>query len=136
MPFSGTPSSEPCVPLVAAHSSSSPLGRAGICCAGPCCAVRRLVSSGAVGVYEAVCRPAAVMFGDGLAGHRLSDGRVPGFPLVEGVWWAVDVQQRFSAQRALSVLVTQGVLPGRGQLWGFALVSPVGPVLGQGRVVG
>lgn len=82
--YCGDPPSEPCLPLVAAHGSSSPRGRAGVCLAGPCCAVRCLVASGAVGVYEAVCRPAAV-FGDGLAGHRLSDGRVPGFPLMEGV---------------------------------------------------
>ena len=87
------------------------------------------VTAGAVGVYEAVCRPAAVVLGDGLAGHRLSDGRVPGLPLVGGVGQAVGVEQRFPAQRASSVLVTQGVLPRRCQLWGFCLASPVGPVL-------
>jgi hypothetical protein len=89
-----------------------------------------------VGVYEAVCRPAAVVFGDGLAGHRLADGCVPGLPLVWTVRHAIGEQQWFPTQRALSVLLTQGVLPGRGQLWGLSLASPVGPVAGQGRVIG
>ena len=43
------------------------------------------VTAGVVGVYEAVCRPAAGVLGDGLAGHRLADGRVPGLPLAGGV---------------------------------------------------
>ena len=93
------------------------------------------VTAGAVGVYEAVFRPAAGVLGDGLAGHRLADGRVPGLPLAEGVGWAVGVEQWFPAQRALSVLVTQGALPRRCQLWGFAFASPGGPVLSEGRVV-
>jgi hypothetical protein len=43
-----------------------------------------------VGVYEAVFRPAAVVLGDGLAGHRLSEGRLPGLPLAGGVGrWSV-----------------------------------------------
>ena len=44
--FPAPPSSEPCVPLVAAHGSSSPRGRAGICSTGPCLAVRRLADVG------------------------------------------------------------------------------------------
>jgi hypothetical protein len=83
--FPAPRSSEPCGPLVAAHGSSSPRGRAGICCCGPCFASVVWMATGAVGVYEVVFRPAAVVLGDGLAGHRLADGRVPGLPLVEGV---------------------------------------------------
>jgi putative transposase len=33
-----------------------------------------------------VFRPAGAVAGDGLAGHRLADGRVPGLPLAGGVW--------------------------------------------------
>jgi hypothetical protein len=101
--FPASPSSEPCGPLVVAHGSSSPRGRAGSCWTVPGRAPR-LVSAGAVGVEEAVCRPAAVVFGDGLVGHRLADGRVPGLPLGEGVGYVVGEQQRFPAQRAEPVL--------------------------------
>ena len=55
------------------------------------------VTAGAVGVYEAVFRPAGAVVGDGLAGHRLADGRVPGLPLAGGVWRAVGEQQQFPA---------------------------------------
>ena len=60
------------MPLIAAHGSSNPRGLAGI--------VRLLVgilrlavwvTSGAVGVYEAACRPAAAAFGDGPVGQGL-----------------------------------------------------------------
>ena len=94
------------------------------------------VTAGAVGVYEAACGPAAAAFGDGLVGQRLADAPVPGLPLGEGVWWAVHVEQRFPTQRAESLLDAQVALPGLGDLWGCAFASPVGPVLGQGRVVG
>src|ERR1017187_5575711 len=94
------------------------------------------VTPGAVGVYEAVFRPASVLFGDGLAGHRLPDGGVPGLPLAEGVGYVIGEQQQLPAQRALSGLVTQGVMPRRRQLRGLLLSPPVSPVLGQGRVVG
>src|SRR5205809_3143068 len=52
--FPASPSSEPCWPLVAAHGSSSPHGRAGICfllVRAVLCAA--YVAAGAVGVYEA-----------------------------------------------------------------------------------
>ena len=94
------------------------------------------LTAGAVGVHEAVFRPAGAVVGDGLAGHRLADGRVPGLPLAGGVWYVVGEQQRFPAQQALPVLVPQGAVPGRGQLRGFLFPPPVGPVLGEGRVTG
>ncbi len=135
--FPAPPSSEPCLPLVAAHGSSSPRGRSGSCGL----LVRAVrpavwVAAGAVGVYEAVFRPAGAVVGDGLAGHRLADGREPGLPLAGGVRCAVGEQQQFSACRAQPSLAPQGGLPGGGQLRGFLLPSPVGPVPGQGRVVG
>jgi hypothetical protein len=61
---------------------------------------------------------------------------VPGLPLDAGVRWVVYVQQRFPAQRAEPVLGTQSTLPGLGQLRRFVFASPIGPVAGQGRVVG
>src|ERR1022692_4441558 len=134
--FPAPPSSEPCLPLVAAHGSSSPRGRSGSCIL-LLRAVRSVVwvTAGAVGVYEAVFRPAGAVVGDGLAGHRLADGRVPVLPLARGVWRAVGEQQQSPASRAQPALVPQGGLPGRGQLRGFLLPPPVGPVLGQGRIV-
>ena len=94
------------------------------------------VTSCAVGVYEAVVRPAAVVFGDGVVGHRLSGCRVPLLPLGGGVRFVVGGQQQFPTQGALSVLGAQRALRGLGQLWGFAFASPVGPVLGQVRIIG
>ena len=75
------------------------------------------VTSGAVGAYEAECRPAAAAFGDGLVGQRLADAPVPGLPLGEGVWWAVHVGSG-SSQRAESLLGAQIALPGLRDLWG------------------
>ena len=91
--------------------------------------------AGAVGVHEAGCRP-AVVFRDRLVGEGLADRGVPGLPLVRGVWRPVGEQQRCSAERAESALVAQGVFPGWCQLWGTSLAPSVGPVLGQGGVVG
>jgi len=91
--------------------------------------------AGAVGVHEAEGRP-AVVFGDHLVGERFADRGEPGLPLVEGVGRPVGEQQQRSAERAESALVAQGAYPGWGQLWGTSLAPSVGPVLGQGGVVG
>jgi hypothetical protein len=55
------------------------------------------VALGAVDVDKAAGRSAAVVFGDGFVGYRFADTAVPGFPLGEGVWWGVDVEQWFLA---------------------------------------
>src|SRR4029453_12437732 len=95
--FPASPSSEPCGPLVVAHGSSNPRGRAGTCClAGPGYVLRLGVSAGAMGVYEAVSRPVAVVFGDGLVGHRLTERRVPGLPLAGGGGHGVGVPRGVS----------------------------------------
>ena len=94
------------------------------------------VASGTVDVNEAAGRPAAVVFGDGLVGYRLADTAIPGLPLGEGVRWAVHIEQRLSAERAESSLDAKVAFPGLGELRGSALAAPVGPVLGQGWVVG
>src|SRR5262249_42579546 len=122
------------MPLVAAHGSSSPRGRVGICIAGLVCAVDWLPAS-AVGVYEAVCRPAGSLSGRMMC-DCLADTAVPGLPLAGGVRDVVGEQQRLATQRTQSLLQAQSALPGLGQLRRFAFASPVGPILGQRRVVG
>ena len=93
------------------------------------------VASGTVDMNKAAGRPAAAVLSDGLVGYRFTYPAIPRLPLGEGVRWPVHVEQWLPAQRATSSLDTQVAFPGLSQLRGFAFASPVGPVVGQGRVI-
>ena len=95
-----------------------------------------LVALCAVDVNKAVVRPVAAALGDSFVCYRFAYSAIPGLPLGWGFWWSVGVEQQFPAEWAESLLDAQVAFPGLGQLRGFAFASPVGPVVGQGRVIG
>ena len=127
--------SEPCVPLVAAHGSSKPQRAFQVrgSTVSPC--VCAAVAAVAGGVHKAdVVRSDMSVGGQVMPGYRLSGAGEPFFPLSRAGRLPVGVQQVVPAQRtstALSLQEMQGTAVERG----CAPAMPIGPVLGQGRVV-
>src|SRR5437763_8361197 len=70
-----------------------------------------------------------------LPGHRSEGGRKPLLPLARAVWLPDGVQKEVPAVRASAVLLSQQAQGGRVQRW-LTLATPLGPVLGQFRVMG
>lgn len=94
----------------------------------------------AVGVYEADCcgfvrRAPSRVRGDCLFADCLAGGLDPRFPFLRGLWFVVGVQQQFPAERTPAVLRLEQAQPGSIQR-GCATATPLGPVLGQCRVIG
>jgi hypothetical protein len=99
------------------------------------------VAAVAAGVYQAVsiAGPAVrAAHRDRLVGDRGAGGAEPRLPLAGGVGGAVGVEQEVPAQGTSPLLGAQGALGGWGQRRVFVVVPlpPVGPVPGQGGVVG
>src|SRR6266511_3481868 len=96
-------------------------------------------SAVAVGVYETGCdafvRRASPPGGERVSADRLAGGREPLFPLVRALRFTVGVQQQPSTERASAVLGSEE--PQRGGVHRrVAAAAPLGPVVGQGRVIG
>src|ERR1017187_3378520 len=122
----------------AAGSSSKPRGRAGLLCWVP--ALAGLEPAVAGGVNQAGRASAgggwSPVVDEVAGGYRLAgDLEPPSFPLLRGLRWLVGGEQMIPAERTVPVLLgeqAERVLIKRG----FAAPSPVGPVVGQGGVVG
>ena len=67
--------------------------------------------------------------------HRLAGDLDPRLPFLRGLWFLVGVQQQSPAERTAAMLRLQQAQPGPVQR-GFAAAAPLGPVLGQRRVIG
>ena len=97
-------------------------------------------ASAAVGVYEVVCgllawRAEVHHGGDRLLADRLPDDGVPLLPLALVVRLVAGVEQQPPAEGAPAVLAAQQV-PGRGADRGPDALAALGPVSGQGGVIG
>lgn len=131
--------SEPDVRLIDASGSSKPLGLAGG--AGfPDHCLPGLVSWQAIDVQETVIgsivcsETTSGRVGDELAFHRLLDCREPLFPVLRRLWLVVGVEKEVPADRTTGLLGLQKPQAHLVQRWGL-LSPPVGPVLGQRRVI-
>lgn len=95
------------------------------------------VPTAAVGMGETdvVRRPGRCVRDDGLFRHRLASDRKPLFPLAWALWFVVGEQEEPAAQRAAAVLLLQQTQVGATHRRGWSLAAPLGPVVGQGRVV-
>src|ERR1700737_3628905 len=129
--------SEPCVPLIAAHGSSKPRGRCRLKRWLPALAGLERPVAGRVheaGLVTIGWAWSAV--GEIAGGYRLAgDVQPPSFPLSGRLGWLFGVKQVVPAQRAYPVLPgeqAQGVAVQRG----FDLLAPFGPVSGQRGVIG
>lgn len=90
-----------------------------------------------MGMHQAVIlvRPIGRSRDDELTLQRRVYRREPSFPLAGGLWLAVGKQQILPAERASSVLRLDAEHRGRYQRWRLPLASPIGPILGQSRVI-
>jgi hypothetical protein len=72
--------------------------------------------------------------GDRLFADRFASHRQPLLPLKEGLWFLVGVEQKLTAGRAASVLGSK-LAQGEAVQRGSAVLSPSGPIVGQGGVI-
>src|SRR6266508_2872319 len=73
---------------------------------------------------------------DRLFGDRLAGGPQPLLPFVRALWLVVGVQEEPGADRTAAVLLAEQSQDGQLDRRGCSLASPLGPVGGQGGVVG
>src|SRR6266545_2598858 len=73
---------------------------------------------------------------DRLFGDRLAGGPQPLLPFVGALWLVVGVQEEPAADRTAAALLAEQPQDGQIDRRGYCLASPLGPVGGQGGVVG